>query len=269
LLAAVPIDRVAFCDDRRAPLARAQAAVIEASRTWRVVSLVPSLTETLIAWGVEPIACTRFCEQPSLPHVGGTKDPSILAIVALEPDLVVLDKEENRLEDYEALVAEGLDVHALSVRSIRDLDRELGALASRLGVNWQSLDIPAPLPVTASAFVPIWRRPWIALGEPTYASSVLALFGIISVFAAEGPYPRVSLEEASARRPSVVLAPSEPYPFTERQLPELQTVGAVRFLDGKDLFWWGARTAGAIRRLELALAGIPRTEPEHNRQQRL
>jgi hypothetical protein len=69
----------------------------------KIVSLVPSVTETLLAWNIEPTACTRFCEQPSLRHVGGTKDPDIAAIVELKPDLVVVDREENRKEDAEAL----------------------------------------------------------------------------------------------------------------------------------------------------------------------
>ena len=56
----------------------------------RVVSMVPSVTESLLHWGVVPVACTRFCEQPTLAHVGGTKDPDVAAIVALAPDLVVV-----------------------------------------------------------------------------------------------------------------------------------------------------------------------------------
>ena len=62
----------------------------------KIVSLVPSVTETLLAWNIEPTACTRFCEQPTLRHVGGTKDPDIADIVELKPDLVVVDREENR-----------------------------------------------------------------------------------------------------------------------------------------------------------------------------
>ena len=84
----------------------------------RVVSLVPSVTETLTAWNVEPIACTRFCERPDLPHVGGTKNPDIAAIVALAPDLVVVDRQENRREDADALGRAGLQLSVLDVRSI-------------------------------------------------------------------------------------------------------------------------------------------------------
>ncbi len=72
-----------------------------------------------------------------------------------------------------------------------------------------------------TAFVPIWRRPWMALGMPTYGASLLAHLGVATVFGDDGPYPTIELEDAIVRHPDVVLAPSEPYPFTRRQLPEL------------------------------------------------
>ena len=71
----------------------------------RLVSLVPSATETLLALGADVVACTRFCEQPAARHVGGTKNPDVAAIVALAPDVVVVDEEENRREDADALAA--------------------------------------------------------------------------------------------------------------------------------------------------------------------
>jgi ABC-type Fe3+-hydroxamate transport system substrate-binding protein len=220
-----------------------------------VVSLVPSVTETLLAWGIEPVACTRFCEQPTLRHVGGTKDPDIDQIVSLQPDLVVVDEEENRREDYDALVAAGLPVHALAVRDIVDVNPAMAELAGRVGAHWDPVPSPSPRPITTRAFVPIWRRPWMALGTPTYGTSLLSLLGIGNVFG-DQPYPTVTLEGVTARRPAVVLAPSEPYPFTARQLPELESVAPTVFVDGKDLFWWGARTAGALERLDGALAGV-------------
>ena len=100
--------------------------------TPRIVSLVPSATETLAAWDRTPVACTRFCERPDLPHVGGTKDPDVDAIVGLAPDLVVVDAEENRREDHDALVAAGIDVHVLAIRSVGDLDPQLGGLSDRV-----------------------------------------------------------------------------------------------------------------------------------------
>src|SRR5436305_3665412 len=98
----------------------------------RVVSLVPSVTETLLAWGITPVACTRFCEQPSLPHVGGTKDPDVDAIVRLAPDVVVVDEEENRREDAEALLAAGLKIHVMAIRSLDDVAGQLDDLAERV-----------------------------------------------------------------------------------------------------------------------------------------
>jgi ABC-type Fe3+-hydroxamate transport system substrate-binding protein len=219
-----------------------------------VVSLVPSVTETLLAWGIEPMACTRFCEQPTLAHVGGTKDPDIGQIVALQPDLVVVDEEENRREDYDALVAAGVPVHALALRDLADVDPAMADLARRVGADWEPVPTRPRRPITTRAFVPIWRRPWMALGAPTYGTSLLSVLGIENVFA-DAPYPTVTLEEATEQHPEVVLAPSEPYPFTVRQLPELESVAPTVFIDGKDLFWWGARTAGALERLDVALAG--------------
>jgi ABC-type Fe3+-hydroxamate transport system substrate-binding protein len=219
-----------------------------------VVSLVPSVTETLLAWGIKPVACTRFCEQPTLAHVGGTKDPDIGQIVALQPDLVVVDEEENRREDYDALVVAGLRVHALALRDLADVDPAMADLARRVGADWEPLPTRPHRPITTRAFVPIWRRPWMALGAPTYGTSLLSVLGIENVFA-DAPYPTVTLEEATRHHPGVVLAPSEPYPFTVRQLPELESVAPTVFIDGKDLFWWGARTAGALERLDVALAG--------------
>jgi ABC-type Fe3+-hydroxamate transport system substrate-binding protein len=217
----------------------------------RVVSLVPSVTETLLAWGVEPVAVTRFCEQPTLLAVGGTKDPDVAAIVALGPDFVVVDREENRVEDAEALAAAGLDVHVMHVTSIADVATALAELAARVGIVPAR---PAPLePATIrlSAFVPIWRRPWMSINAATYGSSLLAAAGVANVLAgARERYPEVTVEQAAALKPDVVLAPSEPYPFGERQRAELEQVAPVLLVDGQDLFWWGVRTPGALDRLK-------------------
>jgi ABC-type Fe3+-hydroxamate transport system substrate-binding protein len=219
-----------------------------------IVSLVPSATETLISWGRVPLACTRFCEQPDIPHVGGTKDPDIDKIVELDPDLVVVDEEENRREDHDSLVERGVPVHVLRIRSIEDVNPAMEELSHRVRGRCQAFTLPDPKPARLTAFVPIWRRPWMALGMPTYGASLLARLGVSSIFGEDdGPYPTLELEEAVDRHPDVVLAPSEPYPFTQRQLPELSSVAPTVFVDGKDLFWWGARTPGAVERLSTVL----------------
>ena len=225
----------------------------------RVVSLVPSVTETLLSWGVTPVAVTRYCEQPGLPAVGGTKDPDVDAVVALRPDLVVLNDEENRLDDAEALGAAGLSVHVLTIDSVEDVAPALAGLRTRLGLPDAAPagELPAPLPPRLRAFVPVWRRPWMTMHGGTYGSSLLARLGVTNVFAGDADrYPTVTLEEAAARSPDVVLAPSEPYPFTERQRPELEAVAPFVRVDGQDLFWWGSRTPAALERLGRQLAQL-------------
>ncbi len=221
----------------------------------RVVSLVPSVTETLVVWGVVPVGVTRFCEHPELPAVGGTKDPDLRAVLALRPDLVVVNDEENRREDADALAAAGVDVHVVRIGSVSDVAPELAALAERVGLPPPAgQGLPEPTPPARTAFVPIWRRPWMSLAGTTYGSSVLAWLGVANVFAdAVLRYPEVTLEEAARRRPDVVLAPSEPYPFGPRHVAELSEVAPVRLIDGQDLFWWGVRTPMALERLAAAL----------------
>ncbi len=118
----------------------------------RVVSLVPSATETLLAWGVTPVACTRFCEQPELPHVGGTKDPDVDAIVALAPDLVVMCVEENRREDADALAAAGVTTASLSIDGLADVPTALRMLAALVGAEaaGRGTSREPPLPPTPS-----------------------------------------------------------------------------------------------------------------------
>lgn len=234
----------------------------------RVVSLVPSVTETLLAWGVVPIAVTRFCEHPELPHVGGTKDPDIDAIVALRPDLVVVDVDENTRRAADALAAAGVDLHVTEVRRLDDVAPVLAALADAVGLPTDVLADPpstreTPVRFSANryrfdqkrtrvpAFVPIWRRPWMTINADTYGSSILEAAGFANVFAdAPDRYPTITLDEATARRPEVVLLPSEPYPFADRHRAEAKSVSAdVRLVDGRDVFWWGVRTPDALARL--------------------
>jgi ABC-type Fe3+-hydroxamate transport system substrate-binding protein len=185
--------------------------------------------------------------------VGGTKDPDVAAIVELGPDLVVLCVEENRREDADALTEAGIATTALSIDGVADVAPALRMLAGLVGVDpgdVQDVDGRPPVGERLRAFVPVWKRPWMSLAGGTYGSSLLATIGVDNVFAdATDRYPTVTLEEARARRPDVVLAPSEPYPFRERHVPLLAEVAPVVLVDGQDLFWWGVRTPAAAERL--------------------
>ena len=237
--------------------------------TLKVVSLVPSVTETLRALGVTPIACTRFCEQPDLPTVGGTKDPDVAQISSLKPDLVVVNDEENRLEDVDRLRELGLPIHEMSPRSVADVGPAVAALAEEV-----KAEVPEPFGRETwqawleerrrqrsgeprRTFVLVWRRPWMTLAGDTYGSSLLQLLGCVNVFTGQGVrYPTVELAEAAGRMPDLVLLPTEPYPFKDRHVGEVAEGlpgTEVVIVDGQDLFWWGIRTPAAVDRLAAAI----------------
>ncbi len=235
----------------------------------KVISLVPSATETLLAFGVTPIACTRFCEQPDIPTVGGTKDPDVAEISVLKPDLVVVNDEENRLEDVDRLRKLGVPIHEMSPRSVADVGPAVAALAEAVGAEVPDPFGPEPWRAWLDerrrlrageprrTFVLVWRRPWMTLAGDTYGSSLLHLLGCFNVFTGQGVrYPTVELAEAAGREPELVLLPTEPYPFKERHVAEV-TEGIpnaeVAIVDGQDLFWWGIRTPGAAERLAGAI----------------
>lgn len=265
-----------------------EAGLAEGERM-RVVSLVPSVTETLVRWGLPPVACTRFCEQPQIPAVGGTKNPDVDAIVRLAPDLVVMCEEENRQEDADALGEAGVATAALVIEGLDDVPPAMAVLAGLVGAGSSSsgetsdaaggfreaVDLalaaahtttgPSASTVGAGgqeaqvvrAFVPIWKRPWMSISANTYGASLLEALGVVSVLAdAADRYPETTLEAAAALEPDVVLAPSEPYPFGERHVALLSEVAPVLLVDGQDLFWWGARTPEAIVRLSSQVRSV-------------
>ena len=178
-------------DHRRRVRDEEGAAARAHVRRRAVVSLVPSATETLVALGVAPVGVHAVLRSaPGVPTVGGTKNVDVDAVVALAPDLVVVNDEENRIEDADALAARGLALHSMSPRSVADVGPAVGALAAAVGV-----DPPAPFDawdelVDAHAHdrrgcrrsFPIWRRPWMSLAADTYGSSLLAHVGITNVF---------------------------------------------------------------------------------------
>ena len=226
----------------------------------RVVSLVPSSTETLLELGADVVACTRFCEQPGIAHVGGTKNPDIDAIVALRPDLVVLDREENRREDADSLRAAGLELFVSDVTDLLSAHQVVEDLAAVVGVEPSTVSTVVFEPLGLSVFVPIWRRPWMTINRQTYGASVLGHIGCALVTAdLDDPYPEVLLDDVTRWEPDIVAVPSEPYVFSDGHLAELRAASpssTVVRVDGQDLFWWGSRTPGAISRLHTALAAV-------------
>ena len=240
----------------------------------RVVSLVPSLTESVAvtAPGLL-VGATDWCVEPAgldVQRIGGTKNPDVAAVVALRPDLVLANEEENRSADVAALRAQGIPVWVTAPTTLpeafRSLERMLTACrlerpqwldAARTA--WSSAFDGSP--PRRSAFVPIWRKPWMSLGRATFAGDVLERLGIRHVYAdAAERYPRVELADAQGRDPDVVVLPDEPYAFSPDDLPAFAGWGRpVAFVSGRHLTWYGPSLVEARDVLErqLAAAAVP------------
>jgi len=243
----------------------------------RIVSLVPSVTESLFCLGLgdRVVAITDWCVHPSdrvagLPRVGGTKNPSVRQILEHEPDLVIANREENRERTVVALRAAGVDVWVTNPRSVaegvallREL-AELGATAEAVAsvvqpVEAAAREAEAQRPARGvPVFCPIWKKPWMVFGADTYGSSLLELCGGANVFADCGDrrYPIVELEQIVAAAPEVILLPSEPYDFGPRDAHELAGLtlpaarnGRIHFIDGTLVSWYGPRIEPAIATL--------------------
>ncbi len=253
-------------------------------RPRRIVSLVPSVTESLAELGCADslVAVTTFCARPEsvvarMRKIGGTKNPNVEMIIELRPDLVIANKEENRSEDVEALIDAGLAVYVGYPRTAREATDELENLAALATVAPNSAKVISTvrnaierqetLNATRPAvrvFCPIWRNPYMAVGGETFAGDLLRLAGGTNVFedrASGGRYPQVTVAEIVAAAPDVVLLPNEPYRFTSRHRDELLALhdvpaagaGRVFLIDGQLITWHGPRIGEALREIEQLL----------------
>ena len=193
-----------------------------------------------------------------LPKVGGTKDPDLARILELHPDLILMNGEENRREDYERLAGE-LPVMLSEPRAVREVPevvRKIGSIAGAgEAADALAKEIEAAIeelrrlrsvhPKSSYRFAYlIWRKPWMAAGRETYVNDLLALGGGLNVVQ-EPRYPEVSLE--ALREAEVVLLPDEPFPFSEKHIPEIAPfVAEIELVSGDDACWHGVRTLRGI-----------------------
>ncbi|MGY1704684.1 helical backbone metal receptor [Geodermatophilus sp. SYSU D00697] len=234
----------------------------------RVVSLVPSLTEALAATVPERlVGATDWCTHPAgldVTRVRGTKNPERAAIVALGPDLVVANREENRRLDVDRLRAAGVPVWVTVIESVDQ------ALASMRRLFAEVLDAGEPgwLAEAAAVWaepapgsrlrvaVPVWRDPWMVVGPRTFTGDVLARLGLVNVFAdAADRYPKVTVDEIAGAAPRVVVLPDEPYLFTADDGPEAFPGTRCALVSGRDLTWYGPSLGPARARLSAAIRG--------------
>jgi ABC-type Fe3+-hydroxamate transport system substrate-binding protein len=233
----------------------------------RVVSLVPSLTEAIAtsAPGVL-VGATAWCTHPvdlDVVRVRGTKNPDLDAIAALRPDLVVVNQEENRREDVEALEARGLRCWVTAPTTVPEaLDSLERLLLVALGLDvvpaWLTKARSAwggPVPeASVRAAVPIWRKPWMVVGSGTFTGDLLRRLGVENVFAdSDERYPKVSLEQIASAAPDLVVLPDEPYEFTAHDGPEAFPGIPAALVSGRLLTWYGPSLATAHEELTAAL----------------
>ena len=271
----------------------------------RVVSLVPSVTESLfeLGFGDKVVGITDYCVRPAhllgnLVRVGGPKQPDLDAIAGLSPDLVIANQEETQQEKVEELAQKGIKVWLIFPKSVddsMDLLRQYLALfhsdkyvmkVNSLQVAVDYARIAAETEHQTSYFCPIWYEHedgidwWMTFNQNTYPHDLLRLFGGVNVFASrdrlypksadlgeakpepagrrDTRYPRVTVTEVITAQPELILLPSEPYNFGERdKLLILSTFadtpavrnGRIYFMDGSYLTWYGVRLAKALQSL--------------------
>jgi ABC-type Fe3+-hydroxamate transport system substrate-binding protein len=237
----------------------------------RVVSLVPSLTESVASARPEALAgATTWCTHPAgldVPRVRGTKNPDLTAITRLSPGLVLANQEENRRIDVERLRAAGVPVW---VTAIRTLDEAFASLRRMFTValGWPEPSWLAdaervwqrqPTVRDDRAVIPVWRDPWMVVGSATFTGDLAARLGLRNVYADHAErYPHVTLEDVAAREPDIVVLPDEPYQFTAADGPEMFPGRRVALVEGRSLTWYGPSlvTARELLRSQLAAARI-------------
>jgi ABC-type Fe3+-hydroxamate transport system substrate-binding protein len=231
-------------------------------RPRRIVSLVPSLTESIAETDVSLlVGATDWCTHPrglDVVRIGGTKNPDLDAVAALEPDLVVANQEENRPVDIAAMRDAGLDVWVTYPRAVPDAIvslRSMLAMVSGSTPPWLDAAAVVWLPEWTGprvlAVVPIWRRPWMVVGSDTFAGDVLSRLGVDNAYATSpNRYPRVEIDDLPDH--DVVVLPDEPYAFSASDGPE-RFEGPVRLVSGRHLTWYGPSMVDARRILEASL----------------
>jgi iron complex transport system substrate-binding protein len=238
----------------------------------RIVSLCPSLTELVFDLGLgrSLVGRTKFCVHPAdrvdaVERVGGTKNPKVDRIIEIAPDIVLLNSEENRREDWEALQTAGITCHVSLPRTAIETAAMVRSIADALHAESEGERIAADIESRHARVVDaardretvrfaylIWRDPWMTVNADTFVSALLTDAGGENVFASRsGRYPTIDLAELRAAEPDVVLLSTEPFPFKPVHADELADESGVprerfQIVDGELLSWHGSRTPAGI-----------------------
>lgn len=223
----------------------------------RIISLVPSQTELLfdLRLGERVVGITKFCVHPedwfrTRPRVGGTKQLHFDIIEQLKPGLIIANKEENNREDVERLQ----EKFPVWVSDVNDLDSALkmieavgritdadgSALVNEIKANFATLK---PLATSRKAVYLIWKNPYMAAGTDTFIDDMLQRCGFENV-AGASRYPEMTEEHLVAIDPELVFLSSEPFPFGETHISDLQELlpnAKIMLVDGELFSWYGSR----------------------------
>ena len=248
----------------------------------RVVSLCPSLTELVfdLGAGATLVGRTRYCVEPTgrveaVPPFGGTKNPKVEDILRVRPDLVLMNREENRKEDADALRAGGLHCRVVYPRTVEEtaaMVREVGRVLGReKEAEVIARDVEQELEAAWSRAVRaqphrwaylIWRKPWMTVSRDTYISQMLALANWKT--AGHDPqvrYPEVRVDRKLLTDIDLVLFSSEPFPFKPAHVEEFRrhsgdSTTPCAFIDGEMTSWYGSRAVKGLRYLRELAMGI-------------
>ena len=227
----------------------------------RIISLVPSQTELLYDLGLEKevVGITKFCIHPekwfrTKTRVGGTKTLHLDKIKALQPDLIIANKEENVREQIESLACE----YPVWISDVNNLDEaltmieQIAAITSKIEegqvlaqqVQMAFSHYKASLTAPLRTCYLIWKDPYMTVGGDTFIHSILSYAGFTNIFASATRYPEVSITTLRELNCELVLLSSEPYPFKQQHRDELQVLlpnTKILLVDGEVFSWYGSR----------------------------
>jgi len=236
------------------------------SEARRVVSLVPSLTEAIASVDAGAlVGVTDWCTHPAdldVQRIRGTKNPDTKAIIALAPDVVIANKEENRELDVRRLRDAGVQVWVSVIETVPQAIDAMEELFDDV-LRWEQpswlptsreLWCGEPLAARARVAVPIWRDPWMVVGRDTFTGDLLARAGLPNVFASHAErYPALDLAAIDGAGADAVLLPDEPYVFTADDGPEAFTRTPTELVEGRLITWYGPSLVEAHATLQALL----------------
>lgn len=231
----------------------------------RIISLVPSQTELLVDLGLEKriVGITKFCVHPShlrgsTSVVGGTKNINLNKIIELKPDFILCNKEENSLEIVEKLQAIA-PVWISDMYTIEDC-KEMILKVGEIFQSEEAKNMVAEITAAQKDFQDfikdkgrksvlylIWKDPFMAVGRNTFINELLRINNYDNIIKDEDSrYPAINLEDFP--EVETVLLSTEPYPFKEKHVVELEkSLGKeVILVDGEFFSWYGSRIIKAF-----------------------